>query len=159
MDSAINNTKKQNIHDTWQKVSKILRAQLGEDLYNSWFTRLEPQSLENGILTLTVPTLFLKSWIKSRYNDKILSLWKKEIADVRQIELRVRTHGEKLTNNQDHTNEEITEFLGSLNTKQFETIREFFQTMPNLRHEFDYNCDKCGCKEHVILTGIEDFFA
>ena len=108
MDSAITNTKKQNIHDSWQKVSKILRAQLGEDLYNSWFTRLEPQSLENGILTLTVPTLFLKSWIRSRYNDKILSLWKKEIADIRQIELRVRTHGEKSSNNQDLTNEETS---------------------------------------------------
>ena len=67
--------------------------------------------------------------------------------------------GEEVFYSEDHTNEEITEFLGSLNTKQFETIREFFQTMPNLRHEFDYNCDKCGCKEHVILTGIEDFFA
>ena len=87
MDSIISNTKKQNIHDCWQKISKILRAQLGEDLYNSWFTRLEPQSLENGTLTLTVPTLFLKSWIKSRYNDKILLLWKKEIPDIRQIEL------------------------------------------------------------------------
>jgi len=108
MDSAVNNTKRQNIHDSWQKVSKILRAQLGEDLYNSWFTRLEPQSLENGILTLTVPTLFLKSWIKSRYNDKILSLWKKEITDIKQIELRVRTHGEKLSNNQDLTNEETS---------------------------------------------------
>ena len=108
MDSTISNTKKQNIHDCWQKISKILRAQLGEDLYNSWFTRLEPQSLENGTLTLTVPTLFLKSWIKSRSNDKILLLWKKEIPDIRQIELRVRAHGEKLSNHQDLKNGETS---------------------------------------------------
>ena len=59
----------------------------------------------------------------------------------------------------DHTKEEMLDFLNSLNTKQFEDMRNFFQTMPYLRHEFDYVCDGCGCTEHVTLSGIEDFFA
>jgi len=53
----------------------------------------------------------------------------------------------------------MTEFLNSLNTKQFDQLRNFFQTMPYLRHEFDYTCEKCGCNEHVTLNGLEDFFA
>tara|TARA_Y100000593_G_scaffold85392_1_gene162349 strand:+ start:996 stop:1733 length:738 start_codon:yes stop_codon:yes gene_type:complete len=59
----------------------------------------------------------------------------------------------------DHSKEELSEFLYSLNSQQFEMIRNFFQTMPYLRHEFDYVCDACGCTEHVTLNGIEDFFA
>ena len=31
--------------------------------------------------------------------------------------------------------------------------------MPYLRHEFEYVCDKCGCKENINLAGVEDFFA
>ena len=67
--------------------------------------------------------------------------------------------GDEIFYKDDHTKEEIMNFFGSLNTQQFEKIRNFFTTMPYLRHEFDYTCEKCGCKETVILNGIEDFFA
>jgi len=67
--------------------------------------------------------------------------------------------GEDTFYSEEHTKEEMTSFLESLSTIQFNKIREFFQTMPYLRHEFDYTCDKCGQTEHVSLNGIEDFFA
>ena len=60
---------------------------------------------------------------------------------------------------EEHTKEEMHEFLNSLNSGQFNKIRDFFQTMPYLRHEFEYTCDKCGCSENVNLAGVEDFFA
>jgi len=59
----------------------------------------------------------------------------------------------------DHSKEELSEFFGSLNPTQFDKIRDFFATMPYLRHEFEYECEKCKCKESVSLSGIEDFFA
>lgn len=59
----------------------------------------------------------------------------------------------------DHSEEEMNDFLNSLTASQFDKIRNFFQTMPYLRHEFDYTCGGCGSTEHVMLNGIEDFFA
>ncbi|RZO31979.1 MAG: hypothetical protein EVA83_04175, partial [Hyphomicrobiales bacterium] len=54
MDTTINNpNKKINVHDRWAKVSKNLRIQIGDDLYNSWFARMEVHSIENGTLTLS----------------------------------------------------------------------------------------------------------
>lgn len=104
MDTTIENksTKNKTIHESWEVVKNNLRIQLGDDLYNSWFARMEPHKLENGTLTLSLPTLFLKSWIKSRYNEKLIEVWKSEHPDVTQIDLRVRNHGEKkldITNN------------------------------------------------------------
>jgi len=96
MDPTVGNVKKKyNVQDSWKTVNKSLRIQVGEDLYNSWFTRMEPHKIENGVLTLSLPTLFLKSWIKSRYSDKLLEIWKAEIPEINQVELRVRNHGEK----------------------------------------------------------------
>ena len=59
----------------------------------------------------------------------------------------------------DHSKEELEEFLSSLNNEQFEKIRSFFGTMPYIRHYEEYTCDKCGCVENIVIQGIEDFFA
>ena len=67
--------------------------------------------------------------------------------------------GEDVFYKDEHSEEELHDFLNSLTSEQFEKIRNFFQTMPYLRHEFDFTCDACGCSEHVELNGLEDFFA
>ena len=71
----------------------------------------------------------------------------------------VHTSGDEVFYAEEHTKEEMQDFLNSLNPTQFNKIRDFFQTMPYLRHEFEYVCDKCGCKENINLAGVEDFFA
>ena len=86
MDTTIKTpNKKINIDDSWNKVSNNLRIQIGDDLYNSWFARMEVHGFENGTLTLSLPTLFLKSWIKSRYSEKLTEIWKQEISEVNHI--------------------------------------------------------------------------
>ena len=55
----------------WDRVAQRLRAELGEDLYTSWFARMEPEDLDSGRLTVSVPTRFLKSWIETHYLSKL----------------------------------------------------------------------------------------
>jgi chromosomal replication initiator protein len=82
------------VQDAWRRVSERLRSLIGEDLHSSWFARVEGESIEAGTVTLSVPTVFLRSWIRSRYGDKLLDLWCLEDETVKRIELRVRSHGE-----------------------------------------------------------------
>ena len=49
-----------------------LRAELGEDVFSSWFARVDLEGLSAGVVRLSVPTVFLKGWIKSHYGDKLL---------------------------------------------------------------------------------------
>ena len=51
----------------WRRCCERLRAELGEDVFNSWFGRLELESLASGQARLSVPTRFLKSWIDTHY--------------------------------------------------------------------------------------------
>ena len=51
----------------WRRCCERLRAELGEDIFNSWFGRLELESLAGGQARLSVPTRFLKSWIDTHY--------------------------------------------------------------------------------------------
>ncbi|MBN8993666.1 MAG: chromosomal replication initiator protein DnaA [Rhizobiales bacterium] len=76
--------------DQWQRVKHRLKTELGEDVFNSWFARVEFEDADKAGVSLSVPTRFLKSWIQSHYQDRLLSLWGEERENVARIELIVR---------------------------------------------------------------------
>ncbi len=75
----------------WQSVREQLRSELGEDVYSSWFTRMMPETFDGANLTVSVPTRFLRSWIQSHYREKLLSNWQKEIDNLTQVDILVRS--------------------------------------------------------------------
>ncbi len=77
--------------DRWSRVKGRLRAEVGEDIFSSWFARMEFEGVDSETVRLSVPTRFLKSWIQSHYTDRVLACWKDEEPCVRRIDLIVRT--------------------------------------------------------------------
>jgi chromosomal replication initiator protein len=77
--------------DSWSRVKSRLRAEVGDDVYSSWFARMELEAIENGTVRLSVPTRFLKSWIQNHYAEKVLACWHAEDTKVNRIELIVRS--------------------------------------------------------------------
>lgn len=75
----------------WEKVRKRLRAELGEDVFTSWFARVELKEVSPGMVVLSAPTLFLKGWIKSHYNERLVDLWKREYPDTVRVEITHRS--------------------------------------------------------------------
>lgn len=49
--------------ERWQRVKNRLRIELGEDVYSSWFARMELEAVGDGNVRLSVPTRFLRNWI------------------------------------------------------------------------------------------------
>ena len=76
----------------WTRVKRRLRAELGEDVFASWFARLELETVDGGVARLTVPTRFLKSWIESHYIDRVLTTFRAEADGVSRIGVRHRLH-------------------------------------------------------------------
>ena len=77
--------------DLWLRVKGRLRAEVGDDVYSSWFARMEVDSLESDTVKVSVPTRFLKSWIQSHYAEKLLACWQAERPTISRIELTVRS--------------------------------------------------------------------
>lgn len=84
------------INAVWERVAYRLRVEMGEDLYSSWFARLEPVHFSNHTLVLSVPTRFLKNWIESHYLDRVIRNCRIEYAEIREIEVKVRSLGKPL---------------------------------------------------------------
>lgn len=53
---------------------------------------------------------------------------------------------------------EINDFVDSLTKQQFEQVVSFFETIPTLRKEVTWTCDKCKETETVTLEGLTAFF-
>jgi hypothetical protein len=66
-------------------------------------------------------------------------------------------NGEEIIHRIDMTQDEITEFIDSFNTEQFEEVMKFFETMPKLRHVVDITNPKTKVKSEVLLEGLETF--
>lgn len=77
--------------ECWTRVKGRLRAEVGEAIYSSWFARMELESVEANTARISVPTLFLKSWIQSHYAERLLTCWQSERPGVTRIDLSVRT--------------------------------------------------------------------
>jgi len=77
--------------DRWSRVKGRLRSSVGEDVYSSWFARMDLESVQPESVHLSVPTRFLKSWIQAHYADRVLSCWQAEMPEVHRVDLTVRT--------------------------------------------------------------------
>jgi hypothetical protein len=66
--------------------------------------------------------------------------------------------GDKILKRIDFTNKELDEFFDSFNNKQFESVMQFFDTMPKLRHEVVVKNSKTGVDNKIMLEGIDSFF-
>jgi chromosomal replication initiator protein len=79
----------------WERVRERLRAELGDAVYNSWFTRLELDAVRPDALHLSVPTKFLKSWVQSHYAARIKARAAIEFDKIDRVVIDVRSTARK----------------------------------------------------------------
>ena len=52
---------------------------------------------------------------------------------------------------------DLTEFIESLTTEQFQDISKFFDTMPKLRHVVEVTNPETKVKSEVVIQGHQSF--
>ena len=75
----------------FERIKAQLKARLGAEVYSSWFGRMKLAEASKGIVRISVPTAFLRSWINSHYLDQIVGLWKEEDPEILKVEIIVRS--------------------------------------------------------------------
>tara|TARA_B100000902_G_scaffold215789_1_gene205194 strand:+ start:4382 stop:5101 length:720 start_codon:yes stop_codon:yes gene_type:complete len=58
----------------------------------------------------------------------------------------------------DCTKKELSDFVESLNSKQFKDIEKFFDTMPKLSHTVKVTNPKTKKENEIVLEGLQSFF-
>jgi hypothetical protein len=66
--------------------------------------------------------------------------------------------GEEIFYGNEQKHEELVQFLNNLTSEQFMKVQKFFETMPRIKTEVEYNCPVCGKHHHKVLEGMQSFF-
>ena len=77
--------------ERWQRARERLRAEVGDEVFTSWFARMELEAVEGDTVKLSVATRFLKSWIQSHYAERLMACLQAELGSVSRIEITVRS--------------------------------------------------------------------
>jgi len=73
----------------WQNVLEYVRQSITEVEYHTWFEKIQPLGVVNGILELGVPTSFFKGWIEEHYAELLTEALTRLGAQTPRFELRV----------------------------------------------------------------------
>ena len=112
--------------------------------------------LENDMgIIMTYPTIdsFMETGIQTVTASNMLDIISSCILQIYEKK------GEKVYNSKDQTKKELTEFIESMNTKQFKQVQVFFDTMPKLKHTIKITNPKTKKTSEITLSGLNDFFA
>jgi len=58
----------------------------------------------------------------------------------------------------DSTKEELEDFIDNLQQKDLEKIKDFFDTMPEIKKDVHFKCPKCSYEEDITIKGLQSFF-
>jgi hypothetical protein len=58
----------------------------------------------------------------------------------------------------DYSHSDLVDFVESLTSEQFIKLNEYFDDMPQLRHDVEFKCESCGEDNKLQLKGMADFF-
>ncbi len=89
------------IKSSWDRTLSVLRAELGEATFSSWFKHIEFGELIKNKLVLYVPTKFMKDWIHTHYSDRILTILKND--DIRVSSIIFELQKFKIPKNKEET--------------------------------------------------------
>lgn len=66
--------------------------------------------------------------------------------------------GEELFYAKEQSHAELIQFIENLSSEQFLKVQKFFESMPKIKKEIQYNCPICGKHHSKMLEGIQSFF-
>ena len=52
----------------------------------------------------------------------------------------------------------VKTFIESLNSQQFKLLTEYFEDMPAVTYDLEFDCIKCGHHNKIELRGFDNFF-
>ena len=73
----------------WTRIRARLQREVGEVEYRTWLRHMALVGLDGDEVTVSLPSRFLRDWVRTTYADKLNGLWQAEMPDVRRVDLRI----------------------------------------------------------------------
>ncbi len=89
IDRATSDVHQNTGYEAWAQIQSDLRHECGEETYRSWISKLEFNDCTNYHLSLTAPTRFVKDWITTHFEKRIIKAGVRYIPTLRKIAITI----------------------------------------------------------------------
>ena len=73
----------------WARIRGRLLHEVGEVEYRTWLRHMALVGVDGDEVTVSLPSRFLRDWVRGHYADKLNALWRSENAEIRRVDLRI----------------------------------------------------------------------
>jgi len=73
----------------WARIRRRLRDEVGSVEYRTWLRQMRLAGVEGDEIVVTLPTRFLRDWVKNHFGDRLNMLWRDEAAEIERVRLDV----------------------------------------------------------------------
>ena len=77
----------------WARIRSRLQSEVGDVEYRTWLKQMSLVGLDGDEVTVTLPTRFLRDWVRGHYGDRLNQLWSAENGAVRRVDIRIGSGG------------------------------------------------------------------
>lgn len=81
----MNNT----FESVWANCLKVIKDNVNEQSFKTWFLPIKPVKLENNILTIQVPSQFFYEWLEEHYISLLKKTIQRELGESARLEYRI----------------------------------------------------------------------
>jgi hypothetical protein len=76
--------------DAWANVRRRLQEEAGEAEFRNWLRPMLLHGMEGDELVISLPSGFVRDWVRDRHGGRVAALWQAEHPEVRRVDFRVR---------------------------------------------------------------------
>src|ERR1700722_6632990 len=80
---------KPQLASVWAKIRGQLQAEAGEAEYRNWLRPMTLVGMYGDEITISLPTGFMRDWVRDKYGARVTALWQAEDLGVRRVEFTV----------------------------------------------------------------------
>ena len=100
--------------DYWNECLNLIKIELEEESFNTWFKPINPISYSNNILTLKVPNKFFYEWIEDHYLKILNNSVKRVLGNKTTIEYIIKNDQNDKEESSDKLNFKLYDETNSL---------------------------------------------
>jgi chromosomal replication initiator protein len=79
----------ESITAVFEQIKATLRRECGDTNFRSWIQPLSFGSFTGDVLAVSVPTRFVRDWVKTHYTDRIQKLWAQQFGKCSRVEFSI----------------------------------------------------------------------
>ncbi len=76
--------------ENWHRIRELTRHEVGDDVFSSWFERVECEDLRDGVMYVSVPTKFVKAWLEKHFLSRFLKCSRIVFPELTEVRFFVR---------------------------------------------------------------------